>query len=85
MAQSIYVSPYYLCQLFKEEKKETFSEFVTARRMETAKQLLLGSQLSVDEVAVQCGYGSSSYFSTVFRKQAGVSPREFRKGGVRKM
>ena len=50
--------------------------------METAKQLLLESQMSVDEVAVQCGYGSSSYFSTVFRKQAGVSPREFRKGGV---
>ena len=82
VAQNIYVSPYYLCQLFKEEKKQNFSEYLNARRIEAAKKLLLGSQMSVDEVAVQCGYGSSSYFSTVFRKQAGVSPREFRKGGV---
>ena len=85
VAQNIYVNTYYPCQLFKEEKKQNFSEYLNARRIEAAKKLLLGSQMSVDEVAVQCGYGSSSYFSTVFRKQAGVSPREFRKGGVRKM
>ena len=62
VAQNIYVSPYYLCQLFKEEKKQTFSEYLNARRIEAAKKLLLGSQMSVDEVAVQCGYGSSSTF-----------------------
>ena len=82
VAQAVYVSPSYLCQLFKEEKAETFSAYLTSRRMEAAKQLLLGSQLSVDEVAARCGYGSSSYFSTVFRKQTGVSPRAFRRSGA---
>ena len=79
VAAQIYVNRCYLCQLFKENMQESFSEYITLKRLEQAQTLLKTSRFSIDEIAEQCGFSSSGYFSTVFRKYYGQSPREYRK------
>ena len=79
VAAQIYVNRCYLCQLFKENMQESFSEYITQKRLEQAQTLLKTSRFSIDEIAEQCGFSSSGYFSTVFRKYYGQSPRAYRK------
>lgn len=56
------------------------SEFLTRCRVEAAAALLLNRrELSVTEVALRSGFGSSQYFATIFRDLVGRSPRDFRR------
>ncbi len=52
-------------------------------RLETAAALLRESGRTVTDIAVSCGFGSGTYFSTVFSEHFGCSPREFRTRGVK--
>lgn len=79
VASHIYVSRCHLCQLFHACKKVNFSEYITNKRVERAKTLLSSEENSIDQIAQMCGFSSSSYFSTVFKKTVGISPREYRK------
>lgn len=79
VADSIYVSRCYLCQIFKAYKKINFSEYVNNERVSLAKILLAENKVSIDNISQQCGFSSPSYFSTVFKKNTGMSPREFKK------
>lgn len=55
------------------------NEYLTQCRLAVASRLLRGRQgLSVTDVALRSGFGSSQYFATVFRQQTGISPREYR-------
>ncbi|HVO21005.1 MAG TPA: AraC family transcriptional regulator [Anaeromyxobacter sp.] len=55
---------------------------LNARRLEAARRLLLEApQRSVTEVALSCGFGSSQYFATRFRRDQGLSPRQYRARG----
>lgn len=55
------------------------TEYLNSKRLENAKRLLLESDQSVLQIALQCGFGSSQYFATVFRRQEGITPRDYRK------
>ena len=55
------------------------NEYLNMKRLEKAKQLLLETDMNVLQIALKCGFGSSQYFATVFRRQEGITPREFRK------
>ncbi len=55
------------------------SEYITAVRISHASRLLMETDLSVEAVAHECGFGDPLYFSRMFRKSCGVSPREWRK------
>ncbi|MBS6559939.1 MAG: helix-turn-helix transcriptional regulator [Clostridiales bacterium] len=79
VAQNTFVSKSYLAQTFKPITGEGFSEYITNRRIAIAKNLLLTTTLKIDEIASQCGFFSSTYFSTVFKKQTDFSPSTFRK------
>ncbi len=72
------VSPFYLSKLFKEEKKENFTAFVTNLRLEKAKTLLQSTRSSIKEVSAEVGYNDQNYFSRIFRYQYGMTPTEFR-------
>ena len=54
-------------------------------RMERAKGLLTDSNMNLLEIAVQCGFGSHSFFSKIFRKLQGVTPTEYRPGLSKKI
>lgn len=74
------VSASYLSAVFSQEMDLTFTEYVTQRRMEKAKKLLRESELHSGEIAQAVGYKDPHYFSFVFKKTQGVSPREYRQG-----
>ncbi len=71
----------YLSHLFKEVTGQNLNEYVTRLRVEQAKRLLLDPRLKSYEVASRVGYPDASYFSTIFRKHAGLSPSEYREKG----
>ena len=60
--------------------KKTFVEYITAKRMEKAKKLLKNTNKSAGDIAQEVGYKDSHYFSFVFKKTQGCSPREYRAG-----
>ncbi len=78
MAGSLHCSASHLMHSFKKSTGKTVIEYVTAQRMEKAKQLLRDSALQVNMVAELVGYEDYSYFSRVFKKETGETPREYR-------
>ena len=78
VAAATFVTPNYLSKLFKNTMNMNLREYINQLRIEESKRLLLSTGLSVSEIATQVGYWNISYFSTVFHKQVGVSPFEWR-------
>jgi two-component system response regulator YesN len=81
-AERLQVSPVYFGRVFKQELGISFGHYVTQTRIKRAMQLLAATELSILEIAEQVGYHSQHYFSTSFRKMLGMSPVQYRKGGI---
>lgn len=79
ISDDIAVSPNYLSALIKKSTGSTFIELLTKKRMETAKELLVNSELKIREITEKCGYSDQHYFSYCFKKYIGVSPNGFRR------
>jgi len=77
-AKAANVSPNYFSAVFSQEMEMTFIEYVTKKRMDKAKKLLRQSRMSTADVASEVGYKDSHYFSVVFKKTQGCTPREYR-------
>lgn len=71
------LSPNYLSVLFKKTCSIGFSEYITQMKISKAKTMLLESDIRIYEVADQLGFESAFYFSKVFKKVEGISPREY--------
>lgn len=84
VAREVNISANYLSAVFSQEMGMTFVEYVTTRRMEKAKELLRSSNLRSGEIAVAVGYKDPHYFSFIFKKIQGCTPRDFRAGKVKK-
>ncbi len=68
----------YLRYIFKKEGNVSIHKEINNIRLEYAKQLLLGTNMSITEIAFHCGFDDSNYFSTVFKNRYGASPRSFK-------
>ena len=79
LADEAGLSPMPFIRAFRASTGRTPSQFLTAARMERAKELLLEVDLSVFEVAVRVGYKSHSHFSAAFRGAVGVTPTDYRR------
>jgi len=77
-------SPNYLSQLFAKYTKDGFIDYITSARVEAAKGMFIRGEGLVYEVAEKLGFDSAFYFSKVFKKVEGISPREFIKKLERK-
>lgn len=77
MANKYRIHPGYLSRLFKQEMGETLSEYLLRIRIEKAAGLLKEGSHKVGEIAGMVGYSASSYFSIMFKKYTGYSPREY--------
>jgi two-component system response regulator YesN len=64
--------------LFKQETGTTFIEYLTSIRMEKARELLCCTAMKASEVAYETGYHDPHYFSYLFKKINGCTPRDFR-------
>ncbi len=72
------VSPNYFSAMFSQEMQMTFVEYVTRKRMEKARELLRDTDMRATEIALAVGYKNPHYFSFVFKKTQGCTPREYR-------
>ncbi|MFD0679697.1 MULTISPECIES: helix-turn-helix domain-containing protein [unclassified Paenibacillus] len=72
--------PNYLSRLFKEEFGEKFIDYLTKMRIEQAKKLLTGTNLTIQDVSVQVGYTLPVSFIRVFKKHVGTTPGDYKKG-----
>lgn len=70
-------NPSYLSRLFSQYTGEGFVEYITRERIVTAKEMLATGQGKVYEVAAKLGFENAFYFSKVFKKVEGISPREY--------
>ena len=77
LAAKYRLHPGYLSRLFKQEMGETLSEYLLRIRIERAAQLLKADRHKIGEIAGLVGYNTASYFSVMFKKYAGCSPREY--------
>ena len=79
VANEFHLNYTYLSTLFFQKTHEHFSDYLTRIRIEKAKRLLLSESSSIQTVSEQCGFGNQGYFSKVFKKQTGYSPKEYQK------
>lgn len=77
VSEIVEVSPSYFSTTFSQEMQMTFIEYVTEKRMKQAKKLLRESDMHSGEIAAKVGYKDPHYFSFVFKKTQGCTPREY--------
>jgi len=78
VSREVHVSPYYFSKLFKEQTGDNFINYLTQRRVDTAKQLLADGRLNVKTICNEIGYNDPNYFSRLFKRFEGVTPTEYR-------
>lgn len=78
IARHVYLSKSYLSMVFKQEVGIGISEFINQIRVDHSKKLLIGSNLSLAAIAVECGFHDQSYYTKVFQKNEGISPKKYR-------
>lgn len=79
MAKALNYSPSYLRHKFTEQSGKTIIQTLNSVRLSQSTVLLKTTNLSVTRIAAECGFCDGNYFSTVFKKKYGISPKEYRK------
>ena len=78
VAMRVGMSPSYFSSIFSKEVGQTFVEYLTEVRMNKAKELLMCSAMKTSEIGYEVGYRDPHYFSYIFKKTQGCSPKEYR-------
>jgi AraC-like DNA-binding protein len=73
------MSDSYLCRHFREETGKTITEYINEVKVDECKQLLITTGMPLSQISEQLGFSSQNYFHTVFKKQTGMTPYEFRR------
>lgn len=78
IAEIVHLNASYLSSLFKEELNMTFSEYLTRRRVQEAKRLLMQTDLTINEIAEKVGYQTAKYFIKIFKQYENTTPNGYR-------
>lgn len=78
ISQALNISSSYLSTSFKKETGQTITDYINYRRISHAKHLLQTTSLQVQTVAQLCGIVDVHYFSKVFKKIVGITPKQYR-------
>lgn len=81
VAAQVNISPSYFSAIFSAEMGQTFVEYLTSVRLDKAKELLMCSSMRTAEIGYEVGYKDSHYFSYIFKKVVGCSPKEYKNRG----
>lgn len=79
LAEELFITPNYLSRLFKLETGKSFSDYLSLKRLEKARELLKDSTLKIYQVGEAVGYPNPRYFSEWFQKQTDMTPSDYRK------
>lgn len=77
IAEAVYITPSYLSRLYKQKTGENLFDAVNKRRMEEAARYIAGGSKRIGEIAALVGIEDTAYFSRVFKKYTGYSPKEY--------
>ena len=81
VSAKVNMSPSYFSAVFRREVGKTFVEYLTEIRMKKAKEMLMCSPMKTSEIGFEVGYKDPHYFSYIFKKTQGCSPKEYRQRG----
>lgn len=84
LANRVFLSPSYLSFLFKKSTGQSLVKYITAIRMERAKELLRDSTIKVVDIASTVGFANTSYFNLMFKQYNGLTPVQYRERGGRR-
>jgi two-component system, response regulator YesN len=84
LASVINKSSQYTSKLFKDIFNINFIDYLTLKRMDYAKELLLNSHYKIKDISQSVGYDDSNYFCRMFKKHTGLTPKEFQSRSVKK-
>lgn len=79
VSSHVNVSSNHFSAIFRKETGVTFIDYLTKVRMENAKDLLVSTSMKTSEIGFEVGYRDPHYFSYIFKKTQGMSPKEYRK------
>jgi len=85
MAKQACLSEFHFLRLFHKVYNKTPHKYLIQRRLDKARELLKTDSLSITEVCFDVGFESLGSFSSLFAKQVGATPSEFRRESARKM
>jgi len=73
------VSKNHLLKIFSDTVGMTPNEYITKKRLDMAKEMLMMTDSSITQIATSCGFDNTTYFSYLFKKHTNLSPRSYRK------
>ncbi|MBP1157300.1 MULTISPECIES: response regulator [unclassified Paenibacillus] len=79
VAEAVNVHPVTLSRIFKQQMGMNFVRYLTRKRMQLAKTLLLSTNKKINEISEEIGYADYPYFRSLFKKEFGYSPSEIRR------
>lgn len=79
LAEHFFLSEYYFCRFFKESTGLTPTDYINKYRVACAASLIKSTDLPITEIALRVGFVDSNYFTKIFKKYKGKTPREFKK------
>lgn len=78
LSELFYLNKFYMMRLFKEQFGLSINHYLQQIRITKAKQLLRFSDKNVELIGLECGLGSHSYFTRIFKKVEGIPPSAYR-------
>lgn len=82
VADCVHLNASYFSVLFKEQTRLTFSEYITRKRLQIAKNLLLTTDSQIEDIALEVGYQTGKYFIKIFKDYEGITPSKYRKTAI---
>lgn len=79
VAEQFFISKFYLCRFFKKKLGISLVSYLNKIKIMEACRMIQGGETNLTEIAIKCGFNSSSYFCKVFKSEKGTSPTEYRK------
>ena len=78
-ADKVFLSPNYFGDLIKKETGRSPQEYIQGKMIDMAKEMLLGTEKTVSQIADDLGFQYSQHFNRIFKKNVGQSPNEYRR------
>ena len=79
IAEHFFISKYHLCRYFRKNLGIPLMSYLNTIKITQACRMMKAGNSSMTQIAMECGFNSSSYFCKVFKKERGISPTEYRK------
>ncbi|WP_139903170.1 response regulator transcription factor [Clostridium thermarum] len=78
ISENTYLTPNYICTIFKNNTGKTINKYILQYRISKAKEMLRDRKMKINDIAAKVGYSDGNYFTKTFKKETGLTPSEYR-------